>query len=156
MHRFSRHPLPLLACLLLSLSITLQAAPPEPIAPKKEANRLTSYERKVLTLEMQRLTGEVQSSAKQLAEHPDFATYQEAIKTAEGTHDTTQINTAKVALHRAVQDKMRLDPTLSKKIARIGEIGELLRYDTPNRQTHRHQNRPVIYAPSPLVSTNTP
>ena len=46
---------------------------------------------------------------------------------------------------------------LPEKIKRLLDVGNLLRYDTPNQREKRRQNRTVVHAnPFPAASTNAP
>ena len=141
-------PFVLLACALLA-----QAVPP---APSEEAPLISAYERKVLAKEMRTLGAEIHAARKTAGEDASLAPLKEALSAAKQTKDAAQIRASQRALSDAVETLLYAQDGMPAKIQRLVDVGNLLRYDTPDQQQQRRQNRTVTYAPPPVAPTNAP
>jgi hypothetical protein len=146
------HALALIVC-----SLQIQAAPPATPAPREEPPIISAYERKVLAKEMKTLSEEIRAARKAAAEDPSLAPLKEALDAAKQTKEADKIKAARRALSDAVETLLYKQDGMPEKIKRLLDVGNLLRYDTPNQREKRRQNRTVVHAnPFPAASTNAP
>ena len=145
------HALALIVC-----SLQIQAAPPATPAPREEPPLVSAYERKVLAKEMKTLSDEIRSARKSASEDPSLAPLKEALDAAKQTKDAEKVKAARRALSDAAETLLYKQDGMPEKIKRLLDVGNLLRYDTPNQREKRRQNRTVAYAPPPTAPTNAP
>jgi hypothetical protein len=146
------HALALIVC-----SLQIQAAPPATPAPREEPPIISAYERKVLAKEMKTLSEEIRAARKAAAEDPSLAPLKEALDAAKQTKEADKIKAARRALSDAVETLLYKQDGMPEKIKRLLDVGNLLRYDTPNQREKRRHNRTVVLAnPFPPATTNAP
>lgn len=146
-----------LAFALLACAIQIQAAPPPLLAPREKPPLLSAYERKVLAKEMKNLSEEIHAARKAASGDPSLAPLKEALDAAKQTKDADKVNAARRALSDAVETLLYKQDGMPEKIKRLLDVGNLLRYDTPNQRNKRRQNRTVVHAnPFPPAPTNAP
>ena len=150
-----------LAFAILACTLPVLAEPPSatpaPSSPRGEPNLLSAYERKVLAKEMKTLSDEIRSARKSASEDPSLAPLKEALDAAKQTKEADKIKAARRALSDAVETLLYKQDGMPEKIKRLLDVGNLLRYDTPNQREKRRQNRTVVHAnPFPAASTNAP
>ena len=146
-----------LAFALLASTLPVMAEPPATPAPRQEPPLVSAYERKVLAKEMKTLSEEIRAARKAASEDPSLAPLKEALDAAKQTKDAEKVKAARRALSDAAETLLYKQDGLPEKIKRLLDVGNLLRYDTPNPREKRRQNRTVVHAnPFPAASTNAP
>ena len=146
-----------LAFALLASTLPVMAEPPATLAPRQEPPLVSAYERKVLAKEMKTLSEEIRAARKAASEDPALAPLKEALDAARQTKDADKVKAARRALSDAVETLLYKQDGMPEKNKRLLDVGNLLRYDTPNQREKRRQNRTVVHAnPFPAASTNAP
>ena len=145
-----------LAFALLASTLPVTAEPPATLAPRQEPPLVSAYERKVLAKEMKTLSEEIRAARKAASEDPALAPLKEALDAARQTKDADKVKAARRALSDAVETLLYKQDGMPEKIKRLLDVGNLLRYDTPNQREKRRQNRTVAYAPPPTAPPNAP
>ena len=146
-----------LAFAILACTLPVTAEPPATLAPRQEPPLVSAYERKVLAKEMKTLSEEIRAARKAASEDPALAPLKEALDAARQTKDADKVKAARRALSDAVETLLYKQDGMPEKIKRLLDVGNLLRYDTPNQREKRRQNRTVVHAnPFPAASTNAP
>ena len=145
-----------LAFALLASTLPVMAEPPATPAPRQEPPLVSAYERKVLAKEMKTLSDEIRAARKAAADDPSLAPLKEALDAARQTKDADKVKAARRALSDAGETLLYKQDGMPEKIKRLLDVGNLLRYDTPNQREKRRQNRTVVHAPPPTPPTNAP
>lgn len=128
----------LCACAACSSAIP----PPRMPLPKpahEEPNLLTEYERKTLTLEMNRLTQEIGAARAKASEDPSLDALKKELADAKTAPDSQKIQKAERNLSDAVETLLYQQEGMPKKIKRLLDVGNLLRFDTPEQKESRRR-----------------
>ena len=131
------------ALILCACAACSSAIPPPrfplPKPAHEEPNLLTDYERKTLTLEMNNLSQEIGAARCKAGEDPSLEALKQALTDAKATQDPEKIKGAERSLSDAIETLLYKQDGMPVKIKRLLDVGNLLRYDTPEQKELRRR-----------------
>lgn len=119
-----------------SIAIPPPNIPVSPLA-RAEPDLLTEYERKTLTMELQRLTRDVKEARRNAAQDPSLDPLKAAMEAAKNSADRTKIIEAQGVLAKATEELLNKQEGMPEKIKRLLDVGTLLRYDQQDKKEQR-------------------
>ena len=140
-----------LAYVALALFIALSSAfaipPPRLPLPDPihtEPNLLSDYERKTLTIELNKLTQEVRTARDTAKKDPSLDPYRKALADAEYEKDSEKIKDATRKLNNAVEVLLYQQKGMPGKIKRLLDVGNMLSYDSAAQKEARRRKGAVV------------
>lgn len=124
-----------------SIAIPPPNIPVSPLA-RAEPDLLTEYERKTLTMELQRLTRDVKEARRNAAQDPSLDPLKAAVEAAKNSADRTKIIEAQGVLAKATEELLNKQEGMPEKIKRLLDVGTLLRYDQQDKKEQRIRRGP--------------
>jgi hypothetical protein len=133
-----------LSALILGAFAACSSAIPPPRMPlpkpvHEEPDLLTEYERKTLTLEMNNLIREIGAARALASEDPSLEALKKDLAEAKTAQDPEKTKTAERSLGDAVETLLYKQEGMPAKIKRLLDVGNLLRYDTPEQKESRRR-----------------